>query len=130
MTRTLDAGTSRPALPETETRKALERMVALYEGEYDADAPFIRPDWLVAALASEDVQGWRTITTAPKDGTNILYRNQFREIGFCHWNEGYDDEDQPCWWDNERDDEVVPTVWLPTDALPAFSAPPAPETRT
>lgn len=32
-------------------REALERMVVLYESEWDADAPFVRPHWLVAALA-------------------------------------------------------------------------------
>ncbi|MBM6396163.1 hypothetical protein JQC79_10420 [Ochrobactrum anthropi] len=33
---------------------ALRKMVALYESEYDADVPFKRPDWLVAALSSPD----------------------------------------------------------------------------
>jgi len=75
-------------------------------------------------LPSSSGTGWRPIETAPKDGTKILYRNRFKSIGFCHWDEGYDDDDQPCWWDNEADDEVCPVVWLPADALPAFPAAP------
>lgn len=71
--------------------------------------------------------GWRPISEAPKDGTNVLYRNQFRDIGFCHWDEGYDEDDQPCWWDNEADQEVCPVIWLPADTLPAF--PSAPDRR-
>jgi len=71
--------------------------------------------------------GWRPISEAPKDGTNVLYRNQFRDIGFCHWDEGYDEDDQPCWWDNEADQEVCPVIWLPADTLPAF--PTAPDRR-
>jgi hypothetical protein len=34
--------------------EALERMVALYESEHDADVPFVRPDWLVAALSAKE----------------------------------------------------------------------------
>jgi len=75
-------------------------------------------------LPSSSGTGWRPMDSAPKDGTKILYRNRFKSIGFCHWDEGYDDDDQPCWWDNEADDEVCPVVWLPADALPAFPAAP------
>lgn len=38
------------------TRDALEKMVALYESEYDADTPFKRPDWLIAALSGDAAQ--------------------------------------------------------------------------
>lgn len=75
-------------------------------------------------LPSSSGTGWRPMDSAPKDGTKILYRNWFKSIGFCHWDEGYDDDDQPCWWDNEADDEVCPVVWLPADALPAFPSAP------
>lgn len=64
--------------------------------------------------------------SAPRDGTNILYRNKFRDIGFCHWDEGYNEDDKPCWWDNERDDEVCPVIWLPADTLPEFPTFPNP----
>lgn len=77
---------------------------------------------LSSAPATAD--GWRPISEAPKDGTNVLYRNRFRDIGFCHWDEGYDEDDQPCWWDNEADQGVCPVVWLPADTLPAFPAAP------
>lgn len=77
-----------------------------------------------APSPSSEAVGWRPIESAPKDGTKILYRNRFKSIGFCHWDEGYDDDDQPCWWDNEADDEVCPVVWLPADALPAFPSAP------
>lgn len=59
---------------------------------------------------------WKSIESAPRDGTRILYGNRFDEIGHCRWAEGYREGDEPCWWDTERDDEVVPTHWM--DALP------------
>ena len=42
------------AAREQALEEALRKMVALYESEYDADVPFKRPDWLVAALSSPD----------------------------------------------------------------------------
>ncbi len=42
------------AARELALEEALRKMVALYESEYDADLPFKRPDWLVAALSSTD----------------------------------------------------------------------------
>jgi len=42
------------AARELALEEALRKMVALYESEYDADVPFKRPDWLVAALSSPD----------------------------------------------------------------------------
>lgn len=45
---------SQPHPADERVVEALERMVALYESEYDADVPFVRPDWLVAALAAKD----------------------------------------------------------------------------
>lgn len=69
-----------------------------------------------------DAEGWRSMGSAPKDGENILYCTRFEDIGFCHWDEGYNGEDQPCWWDNERDDEVCPIAWLPADTLPSLTA--------
>lgn len=74
---------------------------------------------------SHPAQGWREMDSAPQDGTNILYRNKFRDIGFCHWDEGYNEDDLPCWWDNERDDEVCPMLWLPADVLPPLPTAPA-----
>lgn len=42
------------AARELALEEALRKMVALYESEYDADVPFKRPDWLVAALSRPD----------------------------------------------------------------------------
>lgn len=47
-------GVAQAATPSM--REALEKMVAMYEGEYDADVPFKRPDWLIAALSSDVAQ--------------------------------------------------------------------------
>lgn len=80
---------------------------------------------IIERLRAGEQEEWRPIKTAPKDGENILYRNKFRDIGFCHWDEGYDEGDQPCWWDNEADQEVCPVIWLPADILPAFPAAPS-----
>lgn len=73
----------------------------------------------LSRLRAGEQEGWRSMDSAPKDGTNILYVTKFKDIGFCHWDEGYNEDDYPCWWDNERDDEVCPIAWLPADTLPA-----------
>lgn len=66
---------------------------------------------------------WKSIESALKDGTEILYRNKFGGIGYCHWDEGYNEDEIACWWDNEIDDEVCPVAWLPADTLPAAPQP-------
>lgn len=65
--------------------------------------------------------GWRSIETAPTDGTRILYVNKFGEIGHCFWSGAASEDEEAVWWDEEKDDEVVPRYWMP--ALPP--APPA-----
>lgn len=69
---------------------------------------------------------WQPIGTAPRDGTKIIYITRFGEIGFCHWDEAYNDDDESLWWDSESDDEVFPIGWLPRSSLPpqpAFTKP-------
>lgn len=68
------------------------------------------------------LEEWRDMDSAPKDGAAILYCTKFLDIGFCYWDEGYNEDDLPCWWDNERDDEVCPIAWLPADTLPPVRA--------
>jgi len=67
--------------------EALERMVALYESEYDADAPFVRPDWLIAALsiAPATADGWRT-----KAVDDVLAERK-RQIEVEGWTPEHDD---------------------------------------
>ena len=66
---------------------------------------------------------WLTVDSAPKDGTTIIYRNRFGDIGYAEWYDGQGDFEQAGWWDTQADDEVVPVRWLPASALPDFPAP-------
>lgn len=77
----------------------------------------------LSAIAHPVQPGWRDMERAPKDGAKILYRNKFGGIGYCRWDEGYNEDEIACWWDSEEDDEVCPVAWLPADTLPAAPQP-------
>lgn len=62
---------------------------------------------------------WRTMDSAPKDASEIIYTNKFGEIGFCYWSEAGSPFDQSMWWDELADDECCPVGWLPRTCLPA-----------
>jgi len=139
-----------PGEGETETRKALD---AAREQQIDRVARYLRETmqagknlthwevtnkstkkkWIAlatgalksAALASEDVQGWRTdMTTVPKDGSplmiwvvdGIMQPHCFAPISIT---------ENGAWWDDATGDQIAPikgaTAWQP--------APPAPETQ-
>lgn len=61
---------------------------------------------------------WHPINTAPKDGTRILYCCKDGMIGHCRWDEGMNEDEYPCWWDREHDDEVCPHFWAQALPLP------------
>lgn len=65
---------------------------------------------------------WQPIETAPKKARLILYANKFGEIGFCYWSEAGGPFDESMWWDDHRDDEVIPKWWLPAETLPPVPA--------
>jgi hypothetical protein len=66
--------------------------------------------------------GWRPIATAPRDGTEIIYRRRGRwegAIGRCRWDAGAYGEDEPAWWDVDADQEAYPGHWMPLPTPPA-----------
>lgn len=63
---------------------------------------------------------WRPMEEASKQ-SRVLYINRYGEVGHCSWYEAKNEGEEACWWDDERDDEVVPLGWMPQ--LPAWSSP-------
>lgn len=118
------AGADTEPARELALEEALRKMVALYESEYDADVPFKRPDWLVAALSSPDHadagkvegDGWMPIESAPKDGTPVLAYQAGRY--FKCWLE-CDQYEGGYFWQDEEDSEPSPTHWHPLPSAPA-----------
>lgn len=76
-----------------------------------------------------NIQDWKPIETAPKDGTMILtYRDSATVpiILSVHWNEYNEYSDCPSGWYHSRnsvgayllDDCETPTHWMPLPELP------------
>lgn len=78
-----------------------------------------------AALAALDAEteGWRTMDSAPKDGTivNVVARYPDAERGFPRY-AGFNEE-MGCWVEYSRHlpEPVVPLVWRPRGEWPQFS---------
>jgi len=73
--------------------------------------------------------GWSDISTAPKDGTKIIYHNGQKVdpvIGYCQWCY-FNEDDYEDWWDYERDTEASPKFWMPAIPLPDAATPEARE---
>jgi hypothetical protein len=63
--------------------------------------------------SGEYVLGWRTMDSAPKDGTELLAWWSAGEVhGVVHWSEG--------WWVENGDLVSPPTHWKPLDAGPTM----------
>lgn len=96
------------------------------DGCSDENADFIAkaPDLLRRALAALQQQGWRDISTAPKDGTFVLLREP-------NWKAGavigkWFDFEQVIhgalgFWEAHAT-EVKPTHWMPLPPLPASAS--------
>ena len=70
---------------------------------------------LEAALAAS---GWRSMDSAPRDGTDILLwlRHPFSEVVIRRWSDEFD-----CWLcpdDNHQTGCRVPTAWMPLPPPP------------
>jgi len=53
---------------------------------------------------------WQPISTAPRDGTGIIYKDEDGEVSTCAWIEndfGYD------WYDPQADQICYPRLWTP-----------------
>lgn len=61
---------------------------------------------------------WRDIETAPRDGTEIIYRRKDGQVGRCRWDAGAYGEDDPAWWDIDADQGAYPDYWLPPPPPP------------
>lgn len=124
MTRTPDAGASRPALPG-ETRRALEAMLSHFGDREHKDCDCRECELIRtsrAALASEDVQGWRTpegyalAPVEPTEAMNVAGCKEDDILGeLVDWR-----------GENTTTRETVARVYRAMLA----AAPPAPETRT
>lgn len=122
---------------ETETRKALEAAWTdfLDANPDDLTSPEDLPDhalmtfeqfarYALAALASEDMQGWRTMDSAPKDGTRIQlwHRSPAQHDGHPVYGSWREYQPGVKSWRTDTGAPIKATHWQP--------APPAPETRT
>lgn len=117
-------------------REALEKIASGEEEEYDEElrAPVIVPmdaerlsDIARAALSAlpraEADDGWRTIESAPKDGTRLLvFGGGADKVEVCAWCErvGAWDLDHTMLedWDNQPDGYSRPSHWRPLPAPP------------
>lgn len=70
---------------------------------------------IIASQVAELEQAgeWRDISTAPKDGTDVLIFQAGYEGVYLCW---YDDSDGV--WFDERDNSYAPTHWLPLPSPP------------
>lgn len=92
--------------------------------EYDLCVRAVR-----AALADPVLRGWRTIESAPRDGTEILVA--FKSVGVrqVSWQDPYDDSNEYAIWcvdDNKHGpyplrgySEGDDTAWMPLPAPPS-----------
>ena len=85
-----------------------------HKAPYFDDARAILP--LIRAAEAKGAQ-WLDISTAPKDGPQIMLgivRSGVLEeihIGGFRW--AVNDEEDSCWWSDQADDEIRPTHWQP-----------------
>lgn len=90
-----------------------------------------------AKLAVSDPNGWRPIETAPKDTgplfLGVVRRGRLEEVHVGFFSHAYNEDEENCWWSEQSDDEITPSVWMPfIDIGPecALPPPPAAQVRT
>lgn len=91
------------------------RVADKYEYQWP-DLPFIRREIAArirALQSAPPVTGWQDIATAPKDGTDFIYRTLGGEIGRCRWDDMDAQHFGAGWYDPQRDADCLPTHWMP-----------------
>lgn len=74
-------------------------------------------DWRTALSA----QGWRTMDSAPKDGSRFLVV-YYGQVAVCRWASGPYDRKAKVYtksWNVGRDNDASPSLWQPSPPLPA-----------
>lgn len=81
-----------------------------------------REDQRTAMAEAMAAGGWQPIETADTGDERVLLgivrqgRLEEIHIGFFSW--GINEDEGPCWWSEQNDDEIYPDVWMPFVALP------------
>lgn len=78
----------------------------------------------VAALLS--LVEWRPISEAPKDGTHILFSDEFKNVGICWWENENKRAGKSAGWISDSCIDFggfeAPTRWMPCPAAPIGGA--------
>lgn len=72
---------------------------------------------------------WRSIDSAPKDGTHFMGWSAERGVTEAVYDGDFEDNGEPCWMDYHADDAFRPTYWQPLPSPPVPSQEGASETE-
>ncbi len=65
---------------------------------------------------------WKPIDTADKDAPQlflgIVRGGVLEEIHLGGYRWAINDDEVSCWWSDQGDDEIVPTLWMPAPPKP------------